>query len=63
MKKIFFLVLLAVICLRANEIELNLRDFANLSAKNSGVDIIISDEIDTNNFLFYTSKLKRDITI
>lgn len=57
MKKIIFqLFLVVVYSLNASEILLNLRDFANLASNNSSVDILISDEVDPNDFYFYTSK-------
>lgn len=48
--------MLAFIVVSANEIELNLHDFANLASENSQTDILISDEIDPNNYYFFTSK-------
>ncbi|MDA3053110.1 type II and III secretion system protein [Campylobacter sp. JMF_01 NE2] len=55
MKKLF-LIVLAFIVVSANEIEVNLHDFANLASENSQTDILISDEIDPNNYYFFTSK-------
>lgn len=54
MKKIL-LILICLISLYSSEIKLNLLDFANLASKNSNVDILISDDINVNDFYFYTS--------
>ena len=42
--------------INAKEIEVNLLDFANLASENSKTDILLSDEIEPNNYYFYTSK-------
>ena len=56
MKKVFLMVLIFINLVIAKEIEINLPDFANLASENSKIDILLSDEIEPNNYYFYTSK-------
>jgi len=43
----------------ASEVKLNLLEFANLASVNSNTDILISDDINPNEFYFYTNKGSR----
>ena len=56
MKKVFLIITFCMALINAKEIEVNLLDFANLASENSKTDILLSDEIEPNNYYFYTSK-------
>ena len=56
MKKVFLIITFCMALTNAKEIEVNLLDFANLASENSKTDILLSDEIEPNNYYFYTSK-------
>ena len=62
MKKIAIVLAFLMALLNSEELQLNLKDFANLASSNSKVDILISDEIDPNDFYFYSDK-NSDISI
>lgn len=62
MKKIAIVLAFLMALLNSEELQLNLKDFANLASSNSKVDILISDEIDPNDFYFYSNK-NSDISI
>ncbi|WP_299085383.1 type II and III secretion system protein [uncultured Campylobacter sp.] len=56
MKRILLALVLSLNLLLASEVKLNLLEFANLASVNSNTDILISDDINPNNFYFYTNK-------
>ena len=59
MKKIILALVLSLSQLLASEVKLNLLEFANLASVNSNTDILISDDINPNEFYFYTNKGSR----
>ena len=59
MKKIILVLVLSLSQLSASEVKLNLLEFANLASVNSNTDILISDDINPNEFYFYTNKGSR----
>jgi len=59
MKKIILVLVLSLSQLLASEVKLNLLEFANLASVNSNTDILISDDINPNEFYFYTNKGSR----
>lgn len=59
MKKIILVLVLSLSQLLASEVKLNLLEFANLASINSNTDILISDDINPNEFYFYTNKGSR----
>ena len=59
MKKIILALVLLLSQLLASEVKLNLLEFANLASVNSNTDILISDDINPNEFYFYTNKGSR----
>ena len=59
MKKIILALVLSLSQLLASEVKLNLLEFANLASVNSNTDILISDDINPNEFYFYTNKSSR----
>lgn len=59
MKKIILTLVLSLSQLLASEVKLNLLEFANLASVNSNTDILISDDINPNEFYFYTNKGSR----
>jgi len=56
MKRILLALVLSLNLLLASEVKLNLLEFANLASVNSNTDILISDDINPNDFYFYTNK-------
>ncbi|WP_298095275.1 type II and III secretion system protein [uncultured Campylobacter sp.] len=56
MKRILLALVLSLNLLLASEVKLNLLEFANLASVNSNIDILISDDINPNDFYFYTNK-------
>ena len=56
MKRILLALVLSLNLLLASEVKLNLLEFANLASVNSNADILISDDINPNDFYFYTNK-------
>jgi len=56
MKRILLALVLSLNLLLASEVKLNLLEFANLASINSNTDILISDDINPNDFYFYTNK-------
>ena len=59
MKRILLALVLSLNLLLASEVKLNLLEFANLASVNSNTDILISDDINPNEFYFYTNKGSR----
>ena len=59
MKRILLALVLSLSQLLASEVKLNLLEFANLASVNSNTDILISDDINPNEFYFYTNKGSR----
>lgn len=59
MKRILLALVLLLSQLLASEVKLNLLEFANLASVNSNTDILISDDINPNEFYFYTNKGSR----
>lgn len=59
MKKIILVLVLSLSQLLASEVKLNLLEFANLASVNSNTDILISDDINPNEFYFYNNKGSR----
>ena len=59
MKRILLALVLSLNLLLASEVKLNLLEFANLASVNSNADILISDDINPNEFYFYTNKGSR----
>ena len=59
MKRIILTLVLSLSQLLASEVKLNLLEFANLASVNSNTDILVSDDINPNEFYFYTNKGSR----